>query len=297
MIGTTAAIIAASVIGAGASVAGAKMASGAANKAAETQAEAAKSATELEIEARNHAADLQKEAADNALALQREQWTTQQANMAPWLQAGQTSLQSLLTGMGLGTGGPLTSGELVRPFSMADFQQDPGFAFRLAEGQKALERSAAARGGILTGGALKAATRYGQDMASQEFNNAFNRFNIGQSNAYNRFANIAGLGQSSANQLGQFGQNYANQAGGIGQNYANNAGNIYMNSAGNIGDLQTQAANARASGYMGSANAWNSALGGIGGNIMNSILLSQLLKNPAGSSGSFMGTNGVVYPG
>ena len=52
---------------------------------------------------------------------------------------------------------------------------DPGYKFRLSEGMKALDRQAAARGGLISGNALKATQRYGQDLASQEFGNAYNR--------------------------------------------------------------------------------------------------------------------------
>lgn len=105
---------------------------------------------------------------------------------------------------------------------------DPSYQWRLAQGEQALERSAAARGGLLSGRAAKDLTGYAQGMASTEYGNI-----------YNRLANIAGLGQSTGSQIGQLGANYANQAG---QNI--------------IG-----AGNARASGYVGSANAWNNAIG------------------------------------
>jgi hypothetical protein len=71
------------------------------------------------------------------------------------------------------------------------FQTDPGYNFRLGEGMRTLERGAAARGGLLSGGYGRRATRYAQDYASNEY-----------SNVYNRIANIAGLGQVSANQSG-----------------------------------------------------------------------------------------------
>jgi hypothetical protein len=57
-----------------------------------------------------------------------------------------------------------------------DQNTDPGYGFRFAEGMKGLERSAAARGGLLSGATLKGITRYGQDMGSQEYQNAFNRY-------------------------------------------------------------------------------------------------------------------------
>lgn len=161
----------------------------------------------------------------------------------------------------------LNFGEFTKNFGPEDFTADPGYQFRLSEGNKAIERSAAARGGALSGGAVKAAERYSSGLASQEYQNAFDRYVNQQTNKYNKFASLAGVGQIAANT--------ANAAG---QNYANNAGNILMGSANNIGDLATQAANARASGYIGSANAWGGALGNIGNTAMNTILLSQLLR-------------------
>jgi hypothetical protein len=104
---------------------------------------------------------------------------------------------------------------------------DPSYQFRLGEGMKALERQAAARGGLISGGALKAAQRYGQDYASQEFGNA-----------YNRLAAMAGIGQTATGAMG-------NAAG----NFGVNAGQNYMG-----------AANARASGYVGGANALTGGL-------------------------------------
>jgi hypothetical protein len=105
---------------------------------------------------------------------------------------------------------------------------DPSYKFRLGEGMKALERSAAARGGLISGGALKAAQRYGQEFASNEFGNA-----------YNRLASMAGIGQTATGAMsgaaGQFGAN--------------------------AGNLMTGAGAARASGYVGGANALTSGLG------------------------------------
>jgi hypothetical protein len=116
---------------------------------------------------------------------------------------------------------------------MDKFQADPGYAFRLSEGQKALDRSAAARGGLISGGALKAAQRFGQDMGSQEYTNAFNRYQTERQARLNPLQSLAGVGQTSVNQLGTAGQNYANAAG-----QAIGAG-----------------AQAQASGYIGAANA------------------------------------------
>jgi hypothetical protein len=105
-------------------------------------------------------------------------------------------------------------------FGAGDYQADPGYAFRLSEGQKALDRSAARRGGLISGGALKAATRFGQDMGSQEYQGAYGRamdmYNsrVNQANTgYNRLAALAGVGQTTASNIGASGQTYASGAG------------------------------------------------------------------------------------
>jgi hypothetical protein len=122
---------------------------------------------------------------------------------------------------------------------MDQFQADPGYAFRLSEGQKQLDRMAAIRGGQISGSSLKAAARFGQDMGSQEYSNAFNRYQTERNARLNPLQSLAGMSQTSTNQLGAAGQNYANAA----------------------GQAMGAAAQARASGYMGGANALSGATG------------------------------------
>jgi hypothetical protein len=141
-------------------------------------------------------------ATNQATQLQREMWQAQQAQQKPWLEAGQTALNALT---------PLATN--YQKFGMGQFQADPGYAFRLSEGQKALDRSAAARGGLISGAALKAATRYGQDMGSQEYQNAFNRYQTERNAQLAPLQSLAGVGQTSANTLGAAGQNYASNVG------------------------------------------------------------------------------------
>jgi hypothetical protein len=88
--------------------------------------------------------------------------------------------------------------EYMKDFTMADYEADPGYAFRMAEGQKALDRSASARGGILNGGTLRAITKYGQDMGSQEYGNAYNRFNADRDRRFGRLSTMAGMGMGAA---------------------------------------------------------------------------------------------------
>jgi len=132
--------------------------------------------------------------------------------------------------------------------------KDPGYQFRLSEGLKALDRQAAARGGLISGSALKASQRYGQDMASQEFTNAFNRYQTERTGTLNPFQSLAGVGQTSTNQLTAMGQNYANQA-----------GEAFMGGA-----------NARASGYVGGANAINQGISGLTNQFYQNQLMNRV---------------------
>ncbi len=100
------------------------------------------------------------------------------------------------------TGGP----EAAQQF----LQMDPGYGFRLSEGMKALERGAAARGGLLSGNMLRGAQRYGQDLASQEFGSA-----------YNRLAQLANVGPAAAGVLTGLGERYGER---MGRGYADLGG-------------------------------------------------------------------------
>lgn len=190
------------------------------------------------------AARAQVNASRNALELQRAIYESQLAQQAPFREAGLTAQNRLLDYLGLSQNRNAKGfGRYARDFSMSDFQQDPGYQFRLSEGLKALDRQAAARGGLISGAALKASQRYGQDMASQEYQNAFNRYQINRSNQLNPLQSLMGSSQTATNVMGAAGQNYAGQG----------------------ADLYTGIGNARASGYVGQANAMNNLINqGIG---------------------------------
>ncbi len=189
--------------------------------------------------ASSKAAKAQTQAADQSAALQREMFNKQVELQAPFREAGLTAQNKLMSMLGLsGAPGDAGYGKYAGDFTMQDFTTDPGYAFRLAEGNKALDRTAAARGGQLSGGAMKAAERYGQDMGSQEYMNAYNRYQTNRANQLNPLQSLMGAGQTGANTL-------TTAAGTLGTNLAENA----------IG-----AGNARASGYVGAANALTGAL-------------------------------------
>ena len=124
-------------------------------------------------DAAQNAANTQASAANRAADLQYKQFQEQQATQKPFLEAGYKGENKLLDLLGLsGNTSAQGYGSLANNFSMSDFEQDPGYAFRMSEGLKAIDRTAASRGGMLSGAALKAAGRYGQDYASNEYQNA-----------------------------------------------------------------------------------------------------------------------------
>jgi len=197
-----------------------------ADKAANTQAEAAERSAETVSAASRYASDLQ-----------QKQYEENVGRQKPFYDVGVNALPELV------------QASKYTPFGLDQFQADPGYAFRLSEGQKALERSAAARGGLISGGALKAATRFGQEMGSQEYTNAFNRYQAERQARLGPLQSLTGMGQSTAQQLGAAGAQNASAIGGYGMAGANATAEGYMG-----------AANARASGYMGAYNALNSGL-------------------------------------
>jgi len=178
----------------------------------------------------NKGAQSQADAAQRAADLQKQMFDTQNAQQAPYRQTGYNALNQIgQLGSGTygiyGPGGDVTgqgtgTGYLTHQFSPEDFQAgiDPGYAFRLQQGQRALNAQQNAAGGLIGGNALTAMQDYTQGQASQEYGNAFNRYNTQRSNIYNTLASMAGLGQTS---LGQTMQGSTTAGGNIGTNLAN----------------------------------------------------------------------------
>ena len=227
-------------------VAGAVIGGVATNMAASKQASAAQSAANTQAEANRYAQDVQYQMFQEQKDLQE-----------PWRKKGEEALNRLAAGLGQG-------GEFGTKFSATNWQQDPGYAFRLAEGQRALERSAAARGGLISGNALKAAERYGQEMGSQEYQNAFNRYYREREAMLNPLQSLAGVGQTSAQSLG-----------GAAQQLGTNVGNLASATGASTANSLLAAGQARASAYQG----YGSALGqGISG-------LTNYFANPSSGGG------------
>jgi hypothetical protein len=119
------------------------------------------------------------------------------------------------------SGGDFGDGRLLREFSNEDFVKDPGYNFRMDEGNKGIDRAFASRGGTNSGAALKAIARFNQDYASNEFGNAFNRDSVNKSNIYNFLSGQSAQGLGAATQQGNMSIGAATNIGNINQNAAN----------------------------------------------------------------------------
>lgn len=204
-------MVAAAIIGS--AVVGGVVSSNAAGKAADAQRDASKTASDTEL----------------------KMFEQNRADMQPWREAGVGALDQLKAGTG-------TGGDFMRDFTLSDFTRDPGYRFRIDEGLRGIESGAAARGGLLNGGTLKALTQYGQGFASNEFGNAYNRFNADRDRRFNRLSSLAGTGQTATRDVAQMGTQVA----------------------GNVAGNQIGAGNARASSYVAQGNAINGGINTLG---------------------------------
>lgn len=196
--------------------------------------------------ASNKAADKQAGTADRAANQADQQYQQTRMDQAPWREAGTAALSQL-------TGGLKAGGEYNRAFTMADYKADPGYQFRLSQGEQGIERAAAARGSRYSGATLKALNRFNSDQASQEYGKAYDRYNSDVTTRFNRQASVAGLGQTATQQTSA-------------------AGTV---AAGQIGAAIQDAGTARASGYVGTANALNGSIG----QLSNYAQLRSMLPN------------------
>jgi hypothetical protein len=199
----------------------------------------------------------------------------------PYAQAGQQGLASLSDF--------LTTGGGAQPFKFdpASAAIDPSYKFRFDQGAQAIERSRLARG-LASGGTLKALTDYGQQSASQEYQNMFNRafteYGTNQ-DVYSRLMGVTGLGYGAAGNIAGLGTNFANTAGGMEMSIQEALNNLLMTGTG-----------AEAASTVGSGTAWSNALGNIGNSLQSYNQMRQLkdmLGMQAGGAGGAGVTSGM----
>lgn len=195
------------------------------------------------------ASDAQSDAAGQAARLDERKFQQIRGDLAPYRDAGASALTQYANSLGL-------NGDAAREQFRTDFRADPGYEYRFDEGMRAVEGSAAARGGVLNGGTLRALQRTGTGLADQ-----------GYGTYLDRFMNLANMGQNSAAQTGQFNSQ----------------------SAGRQGAYALDAGAARAGGYLSAANGVSGAIS----NGLNFYGRQQGYGYPGGG-GEFYGYGGTA---
>lgn len=170
--------------------------------------------------ASSEASDAQQSAANKAARLERESAERIRADFAPYREAGTSALAKYADAMGL-------NGDAGRESFVEGFRADPGYRFSFDEGTRAIEGSAAARAGLLSGGAMKALNRFGTGLADQQYGSYLDRFGR--------------LIDTGANATAQ-------------------TGNSGAMSAGRVGGYALEGGAAKAGGYLGAANAASGAI-------------------------------------
>ena len=195
------------------------------------------SAGKTQAKAAGKASDATLEATRETNALKKEMFDIQRADQEPWMRAGTQALQHIQETPDF-------------DFGKEQFFTDPSYEWRINEGINALDRSAASRGRILSGAQDRAVTRYGQGVASQEYQNAFNRAKTTYDTNLNTQKSLAGVGQQATNIVGQ-----------AGSNMANSVGNTLMQGTAQSNNFLTAGATAKANSYTGMANQATGAIG------------------------------------
>lgn len=214
--------------------------------------------------------------------------------------------------MQAGSGAATTLADLANApeerFAFQFNQDDPSYQFRLGEGQKVLERSAAARGTLLGGGTLKALTNYGQQAASQEYQAAYDRAlgafkanQVGRQQRMTSLADLARLGGTAAGTAGELGlrgselagrwrTTAADRAGQWGIDSANRQTDISLGAEGVARNMRLAREQARAGSQLGVGNTWANFWGNTGQNLGD-----WLQTNPFGGGGGGGGVQGGDY--
>lgn len=221
-------------------------------------------------DAAQQAANIQANAAGQGINAISNIQGQQTANAQPYMSAGATSLGQLMQLLQNGTFGAGSTGQapqfdqtFTAP-TLADAMQSPGYQFTAQQGSKGILQGAAAAGGAISGGTLKALDSYNTGLANNTYSDVFNRSMQGYNASLAKYnAQLSGYGAKLAGQQQEFNQMSAPIGYGLS---ATNALNTNLGTdAHSIADLFTQQGNARAAGIVGSTNnTWGGLQSGIG---------------------------------
>jgi len=175
-------------------------------------------------------------AANSSISEQQREFNLAQQEQAPFRNTGVSALNQIAQLYGLDTTD--ANGNIIKGSGKANFSgftNSPDFQFSLGQGQDAINRSAAARGGLLSGAAVKAGETFATGLADQNFQQYVNNL-----------SGVAGVGQAATNATQAAGTNAANQISGA----YNNAGNARASAYGSVGQTIGNSVNGLASNYL-----------------------------------------------
>ena len=223
------------------------------------------------------------------------------AYMEPYRAAGLAGQNQLLTLMGLqgGNAGAADFGRYAKDFQMSDYQADPGYAYRLQQGIDAMNKMAAARGGLMSGSAIKGGIKFGQDMGSEEYGNAYARYQQNRANQLNPLGTFATAGMNAAQNTSATNALYGGQMGDASRGYANTQNEISMGGQNRASGYLTGGQQAQAAGNMGAQNSMNQGFSNAGSSLQNALLMNRLFPGGNNSnpySGLTGGYGGGVTP-
>lgn len=234
--------------------------------------------------ASSQAAGQYQQALQQAQQFMQDQEKQGLGNYQPYLQGGAQASGMLSQLLGTPGQGLLTPWDKTfQAPTEAEAEQTPGYQFQLHQGEGAIQNSAAAQGGLLSGGTLAGLNQYAQGLASTNYQNTFNNAQTQYQDAYQSFLN----NQNNTYQrlMGMSGQ---------GLQAAGGAGSLMTGMGGDIASLMGKQGQVQAAGTLGSANSILGMIPGLSGS------LSQMFSgmNFGGGGGSTpTGIPGWTYGG
>ncbi len=219
----------------------------------------------LGANAAENAADKAAGATTYASQLQAQIAREEAERREPWRQAGLRALPQL---------------ENYAPVSMEGWEADPGYQYRMEQGLLGVQGGRAAQGQLHSGNTLRALMDYGQNQASQEYGNVYNRRSAENTQGFNRLASLADIGQTAESGIGRSQQNMGT----------------------NLSNLALGNATAQGNAGMAQAGAWGGAIGGASrafGDyyaMQNNPWMNNPAMNPSGWSGGTASGNGFYGP-
>lgn len=284
-----------------------------------------------QAKAATQAAQTQADATDRASQIQKEMYEQTRSDLNPYTQVGTNALAQMagfnpqayqgdqfsFNGSGnTGYSSQLPDANIHSAYDGPtyqvgefNFEESPSYQFRKQQGMDGIQGSAAARGGLQSGGTLKALNNYNSDLASQEYATAHNQYlqneGLNQNQAqigFNQYLGQAGLQQNNfnnalqneqmrSNQHQQAFNNYQSQDNNAYSRYMADQNNQYSRLANLVGIGQNSAAQVGSAGMQTGQAIANNTMAGANSVAMGQVAAGNRTKN---NFNSLLGVAGTI---